>query len=524
MRGWLRFWPWAILGLMAVCVFVMNVWCVPSQDELAYAFTGMAKPIIEPVKRISSFPDVVAQQLRDYTTSGGNGRVLLHGVVAMFAGFRLYTLFDALNTVMWFLLVWLVLREGRSSERGGRIFVMGATVCWWTLWYAETCSTNAAYAVNYLWTAVATVAMMALWRHPRGWLVPLAFVYGWTQEAFVLPLLVALAGGVVVRSLAMRRLTLSTKQAMMWGLILAGSCFLCFGPAARARAGGLLKVEPLALMVRLVKAQADVVLYPTVVVLGVALVWIVWRRRRALGTFFMEEVEWWIYTVAAYGLYTICQVEGGIRLLFPCLLGCTVLVIRNREAFRVPVAVGGFVAGGTLCWMIGAAFTQVRVGQDIAQMCAHYATDPQGITWRPARNLFPFLFSCDIGPHSRDNLQRFQWEVGRQSPPMAVLSPELYAVLRHEPERFFDAATPIDGTAFSVRPEWSLRLAARMGDGGRSDFCPTSVKSQREFMPGRFRLTLFPSKDCFVSLPSDSFTFVATDGAKCTLKDMEVIP
>lgn len=452
MRGWLRFWPWTILGLMAVCVFVMNVWCVPSQDELAYAFTGMAKPIIEPVKRISSFSDVVTQQLRDYTTSGGNGRVLLHGLVAMFAGFRLYTLFDALNTVMWFLLVWLVLREGRSSERGGRIFVMGATVCWWTLWYAETCSTNAAYAVNYLWTAVATVAMMALWRHPRGWLVPLA------------------------------------------------------------------------LMVRLVKAQADVVLYPTVVVLGVALVWIVWRRRRALGALFMGEVEWWIYTVAAYGLYTICQVEGGIRLLFPCLLGCTVLVIRNREAFRVPVAVGGFVAGGTLCWMIGAAFTQVRVGQDIAQMCAHYATDPQGITWRPARNLFPFLFSCDIGPHSRDNLQRFQWEVGRQSPPMAVLSPELYAALRHEPERFFDAATPIDGTAFSVRPEWSLRLAARMGDGGRSDFCPTSVKSQREFMPGRFRLTLFPSKDCFVSLPSDSFTFVATDGAKCTLKDMEVIP
>lgn len=216
---------WAALALMVACVLALNLFNLPAHDGLAYAFFKG--------ERIASLGDVVRQQVAAYHDS--NGRVFVHGVVACFAGFRLYLLFDLVNTAVWFLLVWLLLREGRV-RRGAWGFLLGGAVVWWFFWYAQSCAINAAFAVNYLWVATATLAAMMAWRRARWWMLPLFFLYGWSQETYVLPMLAALAGGVCIRSLAGRRLAVTAPQAVAWALMAVGAAFLCLGPGSLGRA------------------------------------------------------------------------------------------------------------------------------------------------------------------------------------------------------------------------------------------------------------------------------------------------
>lgn len=274
------------------------------------------------------------------------------------------------------------------------------------------------------------------------------------------------------------------------------------------------------MVARLAKAQADVVFYPSALLLFLVLGGMLWRRRKTLPEKVMREPEWWLFAVAAYGLYTLCQSEGSVRLLFSCLLACTVLMVHHRDVVPLRTAWRTLGVGITLCWMMGATLTQVRVGHDISRMCATYATDVQGLTWRPACNLFPFLFSCDIGPHSRDNLLRFQWETGRTDPPMIVLSPELYAMFRDvsaNKDDFFGRKAEVffppfaSDSRINVRPEGAV---------GASPALPRK-KDWRTRLPGRFRLTFFPTEDCFVSLPEHALILTALDGTRYVVTDLE---
>ena len=85
----------AVLLTMIACVLMMNYYCVPAQDEVAYATIG-AIWSDEPIGRVSSFADIVRQQIGEYQ-GGGAGRIWLHSIVAFFSGFRLYAVFDVLN-------------------------------------------------------------------------------------------------------------------------------------------------------------------------------------------------------------------------------------------------------------------------------------------------------------------------------------------------------------------------------------------------------------------------------------------
>ncbi len=117
---------WGCLLVMFLTILTMNIQNIPSQDELAYAFNGgMSKPLPKEILRVDSVDAIIAQQIRDYTTAGGNGRVFLHGLVAFFSGFKLYLLFDVLNTLMWFLLVFLVLKNGsmQLNDKNKAIYI-----------------------------------------------------------------------------------------------------------------------------------------------------------------------------------------------------------------------------------------------------------------------------------------------------------------------------------------------------------------------------------------------------------------
>ena len=495
--------------VMAICVFLMNLFCVPAHDELAYASKGgwWSDVILD---RINSFSDIIYQQKGEYL-GGGAARVWLLGTVAFFAGFKLYLLFDILNTLVWFALLWLVLREGMQRRVSLGTYVFGAAVLWWLLWYAEACSMNASYSINYLWMAVATLVMMAAWRKGRAWwLIPLAFFFGWSNETFALPMIVALASGAVVRGVWERRFPLTRGQCLAWAAMVTGACFMCFAPAASARSGRLLGED---FLNRLVAGQLSMALYPWIALVALALVILLFRRKtwNALP----RDVEWWIFVAAGYGLYSLAQEEGSMHMLYSALVGGSVLLVRHFRDVTWPRSVRLSVISFTLIWMLGATITQVQVGQDIKQMLEVYKADPQGVTYRPARNVFPFLFSVDIGPNTPDNYDRFAWECEGKVP-MTILSPWLYETLYCNSQAFFtDVNTRQQGETWgnSRIPKTSVSLAPITD----ATVLP-QMQTWNDKLPGRFRGKIFPQEAYFLNLPKEAMPLTLRNGQKVFLR------
>lgn len=500
----------AMLLTMIACVLMMNYYCVPAQDEVAYATIG-AIWSDEPIGRVSSFADIVRQQIGEYQ-GGGAGRIWLHSIVAFFSGFRLYAVFDVLNGLMWFVLIWAILREGLQRKVTFCSYLLGASLLWWVLWYAETCSMNAAYSVNYLWMAVATIAMMALWRKEAcaWWLPVVAFFFGWSNETFSLPMIVALAGGAVVRSVWERHFPLTRWQSIAWVTMVAGACFMCFAPAASARSGRLLGEG---FLNRLVTGQLSMALYPWIALVALALVILLFRRKT--WKVLPRDVEWWIFVAAGYGLYSLAQEEGSMRMLYSALVGGSVLLVRHLRDISWPRGIRLGVVGFTLIWMLGATISQVQIGLDIKQMLEVYKDDLQGVTYRPVRNVFPFLFSVDIGPNTSDNYDRFAWECEGKVP-MTVLSPWLYETLYRNPPAFFmDVNTRRQGETWSNPriPKTSVSFAP-ITDATALSAEPT----WHDKMPGRFRGKIFPQEAYFLNLPKETQPLTLRNGQKVFLR------
>ena len=526
MKLWLlrNRWPLLALAAMVACVWVCNLFCIPAHDELSYAFAGQHTPLAGECPRITTLWDIVRQQWGDYL-QGTNGRVFVHGVVAAFAGFRLYWLFDVCNTAMWFLLVWLVLREGGIRVRTVRGLVVGAAVVWWFLWYAETCSMNAAFAVNYLWTAVATVCMMMLWRRMTSWwMVPIAFFYGWSQEAFALPMVAALAGSVVIRSLTERRIAVSAKQALAWGLMVAGAAFLCLGPAAGARAGETLGAGIGGMLVAAAKGWAGLALCVWPAVLAFGVMWVAWRNRRGLWAMVLRAPEWWCYLVAAAGLFSLSCGNGCIRLGMPLALAGVIVALRERRAFGTlgPRMRWGFVAMA-LAWMLCVTGWQTVLGLNNLRMLRVYRHDPQGVTVFAALPTGPFHYATCHGTYNKFHWMLFRRKSGLAHDPIA-LTPWLYATLYHAPADFFAMAREVRPGIF-VAPR-APRLAVLRGERPPEALCTAAqawlaasspqASGWRRFVPGRFRV-MFPPEDFQLYIPGNHATITAADGQAYTL-------
>lgn len=506
---------WAALALMALCVLALNLFCLPAHDGLGYAFHDGA--------RIESLGDVVRQQLEDYRTT--NCRVFVHGVVACFAGFRLYALFDVCNTAVWFLFVWLVLREGRV-RRDGWGLLLGGAVVWWFFWYAQSCCVNAAFAVNYLWVATATLVAMAAWRRARWWMLPLFFLYGWSQEVYVLPAIAALAGGVFLRSLAGRRFAADAPQVAAWVAMVAGACFLCLGPAAQSRAGETLGLGAAGLLAEFARTAVSVVLLVWPVVLAAGLLWVAWRNRRALGALVLRAPEWWCYLGASCVLFCLICFNGMERLLGPCLLAALVLLLRERTVFSwVGARVRRWFVVAVLAVMVVAAGWQAVFAHNVARMLRLYRADPQGVTYYDALPSGPFHYITNRGIFSRFHRVFFQLDAGRREG-LIVLTPWLYETLYRDPPAFFAEARELGASGLFVASR-TPKLVVMRGQGPLTsaqeavlrEYAATLLAAPtgwRRFVPGRFRL-MFPEEDRYLGLPADRVVIRAADGLPYTL-------
>ncbi len=513
-----------LIAIMGVCVFLLNYYAVPGHDEMSYAFWGQHTPMIGEVNRVSSFMDVVRQQYGDYLTAGGNGRVLTHGIVALFAGFRLYTLFDMVNTCIWFLFVWMILREGNVRIKSLGCYLTGCAVVWWFLWYAESCSMNAAFAVNYLWIACLTVVMMRTWRNLNSWwLVPLFFVYGWTSEVFVLPMIAALAADSVIKSFAAKRPAVNRKQICAWCAMVLGACFLCLGPAAQVRADGTLVGN---IFVSAIKANAGLILLGSPLILFLGVVAVLWVRRKMLLGVISTSLEWWLFLGASYGLFCLVSTNGFVRLAMPMLLAGLIILFRERAVFKIKKF--QVVAFLMLCmgWMLGATALQVAIGKDVYRMLDRYKKDAQGITFRTPIQPGIFYYTVTLLQYNDWHLALFRREFDLARNPV-IFSPWLYENLYQSPQRFFETATPIDQSGLYVSGRAPQTVVVR-GHQALSEHQQAVLDSYfaslcrpecgwKRFLPGRLK-AMFPREDCFLNIVKENdFRFFAKDGSPYTL-------
>ncbi len=360
--------------------------------------------------------------------------------------------------------------------------------------------------------ACATILMMKLWMSPfKIWHLPIFFLFGWSQEAFVLPFIVALLGGIICRCLSgKQRLSQVVEKATCLFTLIVGSAFLCCSPSSSGRASGLLDSSFTLTLMRVIKAQLDICFYPSIGIMLAGIMTYCWWRRKDVAKKFLAMPEWYLFTVAAYGLYSMCQIEGGVRLLFPTLLGCSILFIDVIK--KIPQ----WIVIGTLIWMVLAASVQWRIGMDVKQMLDLYKADSQGVTMRSARNIFPFLCSVNVTPNDQENLDRFMWEYEGHLP-ITVLSPQLYNRFYLNPEDFFTCAKAIPKTPFMYAPDISERVAIARGHVSLNEPIDLNATSFHDRLPGRFRDKLFPINDCFTHFKENSIILTAKDGNPYTL-------
>jgi len=513
-------WAWAsVLVVAIVCVVLMNVFSIPAHDELSYAFAGQSTSDIGFCPRINSFMDIVRQQYCDYMRA--NGRVFVHGLVAFFAGFRLYYLFDIVNSCFWFAFVFLILKEAYIEITIKR-FTCASLLIFMTWWYSENVSMNAAFGVNYLWMACASLAIMRLWRKLNSWWwLPVGFVYGWGQEAFSLPMVATLGGCIVVQSIREKRYAASAKQTMFLLAMTIGTVGLTMSPGIRARADRSLDFSLFHFLIAAIKwvAGLSLSIWPMVIVMMV--ICVLWKMRKRLCGGLYDDLEWWLFFIASFGLsFLTCQ-SGIYRICSSWLMAGIVIVLRNRGAtFIESKAVCGF-AYISFAWLLVGTALQTSYGLANFKMLRIYSADAQGITYR--ETIPPMFWNtvCSVGTwDDAYHLNMFRQEYRKERSPI-VLSKKLYEMLYIKPALFFESSikdgnvyiwSEADGVAVKkgcvdFSEEEKARLKARL-----------EPKGWKRFLPGRLK-QMFPSDVWHVYIPSktNQISIMAKDGNMYTI-------
>ena len=459
--------------LMALSVYALNRWSIPYSDDIAYSLEGENTPMEGVAHHAENFSDLVRIQVNDYV-KGPNGRVFVHAVVTTFCMLGLHDLFDVLNTGMWFLLVWLLMREAGIRGR----FLTGAALVFVFLWRAETCCMSAAFAVNYLWVACFTVVMMRLWRGTETCgLIPVSFLYGWSQEAFSLPMIAGLGFCCAIRSLGSGRFAWTVRRSVAYVAMVLGTAGCVGGHLLSGRELAAVSCSRIALLV--------LPIWPAVLLACVA--YLLWRNRRRLGALVADDLEWWMYLLAAGSLFALIGLQG-LRLALPMLLAALVVCLRNRRFFaRLRWTFPPLVAF-SIVWLLAGAGVQHCQAEAYREMVRVYLKDRQGLTYRRPVTVGPLDGTVSDMQESSWSRGLLRHRCGHAKQPI-VLSPSLYAEV-------------MEGA--SSNRVYSVRVPGSSG--------------WRRILPGRLR-RMFPDDDFHAGLPSERIVITDPSGHEVTLLD-----
>lgn len=274
-------------------------------DDLGYMFTDTTLHGGDG-ERVTCLWQCFSTQAEHYVTT--NGRFIVHTAVMALLNLMPLWLFRVLNALV-FATLWLLCR--RLTDR------RSATVAAAALLLLLTCLptpamllfTLVAFAVNYLWVALAVTAFLLLWRRGApGWLiVTAAFIMCTLQESFSLPLCAGL-------------LVLCCLRRAPWRIfaaLVAGTAVCVFAPGnfSHAQQGG--GFAPEAILSKTLALLRDL---PWTVIFWGFLAWavcLVANRRRAVR-FASRHI--FSFTVVAASLLLACATYTSPRqLTCPCL-------------------------------------------------------------------------------------------------------------------------------------------------------------------------------------------------------------
>ena len=513
-------WP-AFIAVMAVCVLVINIFSIPAHDELIYSFCRVDGTAwtFDPVRtrRISSLADIARQQYDDWFYM--NARVFVHAVVAFFAGFKLNLLFDVVNTAVWFVFVYFVMLEARI-ERSVRNFAICAALAFSCFWFSENSAMNAAFAVNYLWMACFAMLTMRMWRNCRSWLyMPVAFVFGWGQETFSLPMVAALVFSVLLDCVRDRKIAIDPKRAVFLLCMVLGAAFLVLSPAARGRAYGIMPCSAVETLVSTAKYFLSMSLYVWPALLFAVVIFSMVADRRA-GRLpdARASREWPLFFIFAFLFACVAQKNGICRVSSAWIAAGMIIVLQRRSGLIVHGALPKIIAVSSTVFMLGGAAFQTAYGLENLRMLERYKASRDGVVWRhiPAAGLFANI--CNPGVFNQSHLEYFAYDCGMRIPPI-ILPRNLYFCLYTDPARFFKNAVCVDGMYVNNDIP---RIAVIKGD------IPFTEEQKRKceelfkpngllaFFPGRIRL-MFHGESYNGVCDFHSCVLTASDGRKYSI-------
>jgi hypothetical protein len=237
---------WLFVLLVAFCflgfIFALNQQAPFVSDDYDLCLSHVNHAENGRRLRLKGVQDIVATARQFYLgANNGNGRVLANTGLMFFTGHpKVY--FNLVNTGMTGLLLLLIWSFAFSKEAlrwdrlafllfGFLFFCFSGMACLWGIG-----------TVNYLWSAVFALSFIKIWNYfvnnpcsARLWpfVFLFGFVFGWTQETFVLPVLATFVSMSIVR-----RQKFSFPVLILMAGCLVGACFLCFGPGSLRRGQG----------------------------------------------------------------------------------------------------------------------------------------------------------------------------------------------------------------------------------------------------------------------------------------------
>ena len=324
---------WRVLlipALLTVFVFVFSQSALWLGDEITYNYS------FKDGAQITTLGQVVQSQIEHYKTV--NGRTVAHFLCQLYIPFFGKTAFAASNALVWIALLLLMATlcgikytEWKKMALLACLMVLGLRTK-----FTPTCQ------IGFPWMFALVAAFLLLLQrfgkettqrplngYHLFWAAPFAFIAGWSQEALVIGIGVALAVYVL---LYIKKV--SWQQWVMLLFFAAGAALLCFSPATLGRTGETHGGTNLLPPVLLSLAKFGFYLRITYLLLAFVL-YLRIRKRIRFKELFSRTGFYWIIWVTMLAFNLFIGVYGN-RQLFGMEFAAIVIIIKYVQLYLLP--------------------------------------------------------------------------------------------------------------------------------------------------------------------------------------------
>lgn len=337
-----RFFAFALILAAGVICYFRSSLIIP-KEEFGLEYVCSDDPAVSPEefgKPVEDLGDLFTSHYNMYMTT--NGRAPVHLLLGLFVNFLGLLLFFLLNAAVFMAVVWLAAKYAAGRVRSPSPMLYAAVLAgllYFTpdqdlLWFAP------AFAINYLWTLLATLLYLNLWRRSEDFTsanaalwIPAAFICGWTHEAFAIPV-----GGMMAVYLLRHPKRLFKGRSLIALGYAAGAALLVFAPGNFYRLSS--SSEPIGFVSLVINTLWNCRHAVLMIVLAVIMGWMYFRRKPQAKAFVRDNS--FDFGLLGFSFLLMLMLAGGGRGVVASDFFSLVLLCRFASRFsrwRVHVAV-----------------------------------------------------------------------------------------------------------------------------------------------------------------------------------------